>query len=214
MTTLQITAPPTEIDWRLASECIFPLHGVTVVEMDSPPEMFRGLYIPSDLEQDLWPDTGTVLASNGTALKPGDRVLCHPEDGKWLEEAQFGPYKAKNRVRMFGWAGDSPDAMQRIPWDESILAVMEGMKIKSLGGRNVLIRRDPVIQEQGGILLDSESTYRSQMATVEMIGDGARDVKQGDRVVYWSGARLDFYDESDPDLAMIREEHILAVVGN
>jgi co-chaperonin GroES (HSP10) len=217
MKTLQLTAEAGRADWAAGSKALRPLRGKVVVEMDPPPTMFRGLLVPQDMEYDLWPDTGTVLAVgeplDGQALDlyPGERVICHPDDGKWMEDAVFGSYRASCRVRMFGLTQNGL-TVERLAWDESVVARLEGKMIVPTGS-NVLIRRDPVVTvSSGGVLIDAESQERPQTATVVAVGSGCSEVKPSDRVVYWSGGRLDFYWAGDEDLAMVRERDILTRV--
>ena len=80
-------------------------------------------------------------------------------------------------------------------------------------GRNVLIRRDAVVRNEGGLLLPDDAVYRTCMATVLSVGPQVREVKVGDRVHYNPMGLLDFLFGEDPDLAVVTELGINAVIG-
>ena len=80
-------------------------------------------------------------------------------------------------------------------------------------GRNVLIRRDPAVRSESGLLLPDAATYRSCMATVVSVGSLVREVVVGDRVHYNPMGLLDFLFGDDPDLAVCTELGINAVIG-
>jgi co-chaperonin GroES (HSP10) len=79
-------------------------------------------------------------------------------------------------------------------------------------GRNVLIRRDPVVRSESGLLLPDSATYRSCMATVVSVGSQVREVRAGDRVHYNPMGLLDFLFGDDADLAVCTELGIHAVI--
>ena len=80
-------------------------------------------------------------------------------------------------------------------------------------GRNVLIRRDPVVRSESGLLLPDDATYRTCMATVVSVGSRVRGVKIGDRVHYNPMGLLDFLFGDDADLAVCTELGINAVIA-
>ena len=79
-------------------------------------------------------------------------------------------------------------------------------------GRNVLIRRDPVVRSERGLVLPDEATYRSCLATVVSVGSRVKEVRVGDRVHYNAVGLLDFLFGDDPDLAVCTELAINAVI--
>ena len=85
------------------------------------------------------------------------------------------------------------------------------MKLEATG-RNVLIRRDPVVRSENGVLLPDEAAYRSCLATVISVGSAVREVRVGDRVHYNPIGLLDFMFGADPDLAVCTELAINAVI--
>ena len=79
-------------------------------------------------------------------------------------------------------------------------------------GRNVLIRRDPVVRRENGLLLPDDAVYRTCMATVVSVGSQVREVSVGDRVHYNPMGLLDFLFSDDTDLAVCTELGINAVI--
>jgi hypothetical protein len=79
-------------------------------------------------------------------------------------------------------------------------------------GRNVLIRRDPVVRSEGGLLFPDDSVYRTCLGTVVSVGSLVREVRVGDRVHYSPMGLLDFLFGDDPDLAVCTELGINAVI--
>ena len=86
------------------------------------------------------------------------------------------------------------------------------MKIMPQGDR-VLVRKDKARTEtDSGILLTESEDKKSQIVTVEAIGDGVElSLHEGDRVMVssFSGQGVDLGDE---DLCMLRASEVVAVV--
>lgn len=79
-------------------------------------------------------------------------------------------------------------------------------------GKNIIIKRDATITSQNGIELPDSAVYRTCLATVVSVGSQVREVKVGDRIHYTGLSILDFLFGDDPDLAVLTEAGVLAVI--
>lgn len=220
-------------DWQLAAKTLKAFPGVCVVERLSLSEKIGSLYIPDRAHYTYYedddpvagfePSVGVVLAAGlGVPLFPGQVVIIRDGDGLEFEDFEAGPYKSKNPVLFFGRVvpeGEDeqpPGYIEDMPYEECISGVVEGMDIKQMLGKNILLERDEddvSRKTDSGIHLpDVVSENAASEATVKMVGDDVKGCKAGDRVIYHPLACLDFYDPENKRLRVVREMAILSVV--
>lgn len=232
-------------DFEAASRAISAAPGIVVCETLRGSDKVGSLYIPDRVSYTYYeddepfagfePSLGMVLAAGeGCWLTPGQIVIMRDGDGLEFEEFHAGDYHSKQPVRFFGMIvpeGEDerePGYIEKLPWEESLLGVVEGMDIKCMTGRNILLERDEDDVDRkldsGLILPDVVSENAQSIATVKMHGDGlrhffkvdrtgeVRKIQEGDRVVYHPMASLDFYDPENRRLRAVREMAVLAVI--
>ena len=214
------------VDFELASRAIKPLSGrFYAVEFPSV-DRIGSIWLSDGASSSLSSDLCVVIAvGEGVSLSPGDVVLVRPTHGDWIEDAVFGGYRAECRVRVYGLACSFEGEPVRVAWDECAPVrlpifdcrlpidnkTMNEQRLEATG-RNVLIRRDPVVRSEHGVILPDEAIYRTCMATVVSVGSQVQEVKAGDRVHYNPMGLLDFLFGEDPDLAVCTELGINAVI--
>lgn len=226
--TLQLTIKSKpDCDWQLAAENIGCLKGRVVVEMASADRMRGVLFMPDNVADNLRPDIGTVIAKgDDVPLQLGDVVAVRGYDGTWRENFAAGDYIAKDQVRFYGvfveWGCyGEPQASS---WWESVIAVLgDKMEIKEVLGDMVLVKRDPVLEEVGGVFLTEDQEYRTNAGTVVKVGPGkpgkdgkfvTTTVQVGQRVVYHPEGMLDIDSiDGDRDLCLMPEGSIEAVLA-
>lgn len=204
--------------------------GRVVVEMTPIQESLDGTFLVGARSAKRFrPNVGVVLACSPRVRKwhgsipiyeamdiqPGDAVLVHPKDGKRVIGATFGDYKPENQVVFLGAMTHLKRAIE-MPWSESIMARLkmtdEGVNVKPTNS-NVLLRLEPRQDRHGELFLPDVAQTRPDYATVLDVGCLVTDVSVGDRVVYLRESLAEvLVDENDPDLALIDEQGILAIV--
>lgn len=177
--------------------------------------------VPDTIGDNLRPDIGVVLASceplvvqkrKVRAPCPGTLVCVRPYDGTWLENADCGGYRPQGQIRIYG-AFVGFDGAERSNWWDSVIcgiAIDEraelggpSVRLKHPYGDKIVIRLDPIVQTDGGVILGDLSKYRNGMATVLAVGPLERDVKVGDRVsididmLLQTSLGLDLVDDRD-----------------
>lgn len=150
--------------------------------MDTPPSQIGNILLSDDTDQDR-PDSGVVLSSGVDWLTPGERVLVPPFAGIWFRDLMLSGYKFWE-ARFYGVADFSEFSEGEQDVKDIILASVDDHGILKPKNSNVLLRRDPVNDEQSGIILPDKSKYRNQKATVVAVGPDVKEVSPGDRVVY------------------------------
>lgn len=220
-------------DWQTASKYLACLPGVVAVERLSVPEKLGSLYLPDravhtyyeddDPVAGFEPSVGVVLSAGcGVDLEPGQVVIIRDGDGVEFEDFHAGSYRAKNPVLFFGVIvpqGEDerePGYVEDMPYDECILGVVEGMDIKEMTGKNILLERDEddvTRKTDSGIYLpDVAAENASSEAVVKMIGSGVTQCKPGDRVLYHPLGCNDFYDPENKRLRVVRELAVFSVI--
>ena len=95
------------------------------------------------------------------------------------------------------------------------------MKLRPLGDKILVKRKEPEIKTKSGIYLPETAKEKPQQATVLAVGDGKRldngqrakfQVNKGDTVIIgkWGGTELKVNDQ---DVLVMSEDEILAIVG-
>jgi len=201
------------------------LPGVVVVLMDPPEEEISGILLPDSADQDR-PDSGIILAApESYGLTAGDHVGVLPFAGIWFRDAVFNGYRFWE-IRYYGIADLCEyDSIRQEPTDLIPVSLHEGQTIQECIKPHadwVLLRRDPVNDQESGILLPDKAQYRSCKATVYGVGPNTRDVLLWDRVVYHGPAiSIDFQNllkfvpelEGDPkDYCLVKESGIYCVI--
>lgn len=220
-------------DYEAACWSIKAAPGIVACETIASAKKVGSLYIPDRVSYTYYeddepqagfePSLGMVISvGQGCWLTPGQIVIMRDGDGLEFEEFETQGYKAKNPIRFFGMIvpeGEDekePGYIEELPWEESLLGVVEGMDIKCMTGRNVLLERDEDDVDRkldsGLVLPDVVSENAQSIATVKMTGELVSGCKVGDRVVYHPMACLDFYDPENKRLRVVRERAILAVI--
>jgi len=201
------------IDWPTATRNIKCLAGRVVVEM-APAEKKRGLlFLPDKLAANERPDVGVVLAcGSDTQQNPGDCVVVRPYDGTWRTDFEAGDYKAQGDVRMYGVFGASQGECELYDWSDSILALLDSDLNMTPLKRNLLIKRDPTVKQEGLIQLSEGSEYRTNIGTVISVGEDCK-LAVGQRVIYHPQAMLECSVlDGDPDLGICSEDAIEALI--
>ncbi len=201
--------------------CLLPPRGRVVVEMLPEAERMGTVLLPEIVAGKFRPDVGVVLACGpDVSLKPGDTVCVRGYDGQWIDEFDAG-YRTSNQVRIYGKASQFQGELQEVPWSEGIplQIVQEGGELElTATHRNLVIRREPIVQREKGFLLPESAQYRTGLATIVSIGpqcdlvteDGPARI--GDRVCYDSRGEIDFAFGADPDLAIVPDVAINCVI--
>lgn len=95
------------------------------------------------------------------------------------------------------------------------------MKVKPLGDRIVVRRKQAEEKTAGGIVLPDTAKDKPQMGTVlatgpgKLLKDGSRrglQVKEGDTVLFTTWAGDEFKERGGDAILVMREEDVLAVV--
>lgn len=214
--TIQLLLTDHDIDYQKAT-CLKPPTGRVIVEMLPETGQIGPILLPDVVAGQFRPDVGIVLAVGpGVSLAPGATVCVRGYDGQWIEGFEAG-YRTSNQVRCYGAAAQYQGSMESYPWSDSIPLQIVGEFEMVATDRNVVIRRDPVVESESGFLLPDSAKYRTGKATVVSVGpcacldiDGGR-VSPGDRVVYDPRGELDFAFGGDPDLAIITDVAICCV---
>ena len=218
------------VDYELASRIIKPSPGrLWVLEWPNP-ERIGSIYVSDGAATSLKGDSCTVLAAGlGVDLSPGDTVLVSPTHGTWIEDGVFGSYRAEGRIRIYGmaWYLNDPHPQK---WDDSCpVKIVKEFRNTTHGGYSdfetehmqalgtkLIIKRDPIVESQSGILLSDNGRYRECTATVVSAGKKAMwhdsRVIPGVRVHYDPQGLLDTAFGDDPDLAIIDVQAVNAVI--
>ena len=202
-----------EIDWQSASKHIKCMHGRVVIEM-APAETKRGvIYLPDKFARNERPDVGVVLAAGqDTGLVPGSCVVCRGGDGTWRSGFVAGGYEAKGEVRCFGVFGAFQGECELYDWSDSLVAILHTDLSMTPLKKNLLIKRDATVTQDGSILLSENATYRTNIGTIVNRGSDC-ELPIGTRVIYHPRAMLecDILD-GDPDLGVCSEDSIEAII--
>lgn len=174
-----------------------------------------------DAAEEERPDSGIVLSSGVKGLEHGEHVLVPPYAGIWFRDLMLNGYKFWE-ARFYGVADYSEfcEGEQRV--EDIIPAAIDESGIVVPKWDWVLIKRDPVNDEQGGILLPDKAKYRSQKATVQAVGPLVTEVSPGDRVVYHGAMVVVGFkgiidmdptlDGKSEDYCMIKERGIYCII--
>ncbi len=202
-----------EIDWQNGSRHIRCPRGRVVIEM-APFEKKRGLiHLPDKVAGNERPDVGIVLsAGSDTGLRPGDAVVVRAYDGTWRTDFEAGTYKAKGEVRCYGVYGAAPGECELYDWSDSVLALLDNELNMTPLKRNLLVKRDPTVKQEGLIHLSDNSVYRTNIGTIVSAGPDS-EFSVGTRVLYNPNAMLQIdMIEGDPDLGVCSDDAIEAII--
>lgn len=213
---LSVKSLDHSIDYEIASRCIRVLDGRIAVEMLGKPSQVGAIELPPRVGGHLAPDVGVVLASQAVAVggerlaipmpQPGAVVLVRPYDGIQIDFADCGAYEPVNQVRVYGACMPISELIPAEWWDSVVceLSVIGGrVRLSHPCGDKIVLKLDPVVETDGGIILTDLAKYRSGMATVYAVGPMEKDVKPGDRVsvnieaLLQTGLGLDLSDDRD-----------------
>jgi len=218
--TIQLLLTEHGIDALAASSLHCP-KGVVLVEMLPESERIGTILLPDLVAGKFRPDVGIVLSAGpDVSLEPGAMVAVRPYDGQWLEDFEAGGYRTRNQVRVFGKSTPHQGVTETIPWAESVVCRVfpETLDMQAIHN-NLIIKRDPVVAEQNGLILPDLEKYRTGLAEVLSIGPKADlvsrsgPVKVGDRIHYDVRSELDFTFGGDPDMAIVPDIAVNFVVG-
>jgi co-chaperonin GroES (HSP10) len=210
--TLQLGEMGIDVNWCLASSLVKPLRGRFYAVESPEQEQHHGLYLSDGAKQSLKSDVCKVIAVGADCgLSPGDTILVRPDHGTWVEGFKVGPYHAEARVRIYGMAWTEDNDPIPLPWDLSAPIKLKDGQMNATG-TNIIIKRDAVIQERGGIYLPDSQTHRTCIGTVVSVGPSVTDIKAGERIHYDPTGLLDFLFGNDPDLAILRWEAVNAII--
>lgn len=223
--------------WQDAS-CLKPAPGVVYVEMAPYVEKRGELCLPEQVQQMDRADCGIVLAcgfERGNAsppkemeIRPGEMALVEPCRGTWLKDAQFGPYKAKGWVRVYGLSSGNWDEHHPYHWSEAILAVIddyhtEQKTIRAVGNW-LVVKKDKYEESKGGVLLTWQSQRHPGMGTIISAGQKAQKTgyEAGQRIQFPPGLTFDagYYEMShakefgldSEDYCILLADNVLAVI--
>ena len=140
------------------------------VQMDSLEEArpnTSSLVLPDNLRTAML-CSGTVVhcadeAALADGITPGKRVIGRPDGGTRIEGQDLGGYVAAN-LAVFGPVSASHDEVLMEPYEENILATIEGERL-CLKGTWVLLYRKAV-EREGMLWLPEKSQYKTGEATV------------------------------------------------
>jgi co-chaperonin GroES (HSP10) len=188
-----------------------PPSGVVLLEMLPEAESIGVILLPDVVAGKFRPDVAVVLATGpDVSLPVGATVAVRPYDGEWIEGFDVGNYATKNQVRFVGRATPNIGEIEAIAWDETIPLQFIGEDFDMVAtGRNLIIRRDPIVAKESGFDLPDPAKYRTGLGTVLSIGPDcdlatrAGEVSVGDRIHYNDLAVLDVAFGGDPDIAII-----------
>lgn len=85
--------------------------------------------------------------------------------------------------------------------------------VRPLGIRLLVRNEDAAEKTPGGILLPDSAKTKPNRGTVVRIGPKVADVKEGQTVLFGRYAGLEF-DPEDKSLVLLKEEDVLATVGD
>jgi len=212
--TLQIhlRSLPT-IDWQTASRSLKCLNGRVIVEMASFEKKKGVLFLPDKVAGNERSDVGVVLAAgNDTGLTVGQCVVTRCADGTHRSDFEAGDYKAVSDVRCYGVFGPTQGECELYDWSDSVLALLNSDLTMTPLRRNLLIKRDPVVKQEGMIQLSDASVYRTNIGTIVAAGELA-ELTVGTRVIYHPNAMLDVDQiDGDPDLGICSEDAIEGIL--
>ena len=107
------------VDLELASRVIKPLPGRFYAVEFPAVDRIGSIWLSDGASSSLSSDLCVVIAVGaGVDLSPGDVVLVRPTHGDWIEDAEFGSYRAEGRVRIYGAACEFQGEPVRVEWDE------------------------------------------------------------------------------------------------
>lgn len=170
----------------------------------------------NDNDGDQRPDVGVVVAVGlGVDLWPGDVVVVSPVGGTWRWGFQAGDYRPENEIRVYGIYCDETHAGQPeiIPWWLEIFAVMTDLYSIVPKGDQMLVKRDPIVKVEKGVILPDSAHYATNMGRVLSVGPDVENVRIGQRLIYSPYAAVNLvYPGKDPDTAMVREAGVEALL--
>lgn len=182
-----------------------------VVEMDPWTEQVGVIVLPDRVGGVLRPTSGTVIASPGPDVFPGERVIVERMVGLWLEPFEIPGYRAIGQVRIYGDATRSERHPRAYEPADGLIAVLEKKTMRPIRDR-VLLKRADVKTESRGFELPDASKFRGVQGTVvrcgpgRMLDSGEFDPvpwKPHDEVVYNPLApmvELEWMDETYPEI--------------
>lgn len=231
--TIQLPRKPFDVDWEACSR-LHPAPGVVYVEMQGYEEKKGELYLPDETKQRERADCGVVLACGcergddlpprEMEIRPGNTVLVEPYRGTFLKNAQFGDYKAKGWVRVYGLASGSWDEYHPTDWRQAILAVLDEKTTIRATGRWLFVKRDRIEESKGGVLLHDRAQKQSGKGTIVSAGADAQKLgyREGQRIHFPPGLTYDsgMYDVSHAeefgldcdDYSFLDSRNVLAVI--
>jgi co-chaperonin GroES (HSP10) len=130
------------------------------------------IFLPEVVSANLRPDVGIVLSAGpDVCMEAGAMVAVRPYHGQWVADFEVPGYRTANQVRFYGRFAAFEGESQALEWDESVLVRIfpEDESMQAVG-RNLIIRRAPIVREQGGLLLPDDEHYHTGLATVESVG--------------------------------------------
>jgi co-chaperonin GroES (HSP10) len=187
--------------------------GIVLVEMLPESDRVGSILLPDVVAGKLRPDVAVVLATGPNCSLPvGTLVAVRPYDGQWIEGFDIPGYSTKNQVRVIGRYVPAAGEIEPLDWDETIPLTFVGNEFDMVAsGRNIIIQRDPQIEEDHGIILPDKARHRSGLATVLSIGPQCDlltrvgPIEVGDRICYSPEGLLNVEFAGSPDMAIISD---------
>lgn len=174
---------PNPVDWESASRAVTAAKGTLAIAMDPEPKLTaQGLSMSDHACGTSRNDSGIVLWSGIPEISPGDRALVYPYTGEWFDGFELGGFRTDQMVRLFGISSTDEYELMRIDPLEDVPAIIEGERIVAKGHK-LLIRRDPMVEDQGGVFLTPRHSYRKCCATIYSAGERS-EYREGQRIVY------------------------------
>lgn len=170
-------------------------------------ERFSGIYVPEEAQYPI--SVATVILSSHPSYEPGDKVLAPFDYGKKIMDFDAGGLEMDGISATYGAAimeyVDERGAVQQKVVEVEMSSQLSA-KIKD-GIQPVddqmLILRDPLPEDENGILLLQKSKERRCTGRILEVGSKVQEVSPGDKVVYFS-AGIKWIDmESDEELRTI-----------
>lgn len=149
-------------------------------------------------------------------LRKGDLVLIRDGDGITFPNAKFGSYTASGEVIICGWGhvdDDDPGVMSLLPFDESVLAIMDNEFWRPLG-KNVVVEVIEAEVKSGEFFLVDAVQTRPSECIVIAVGEACdpERCRPGDHVLYHPLGEASFYDPTRKTYRIIREEAVLTII--
>jgi len=192
---------------------VCPTPGRVVVEMLPEQSQIGAILLPDVVAGKYRPDIGIVIATGpDVSLPVGATVCINPYWGEWIDGFEVPGYATTNQVRIYGATYPSRGEAERVPWDEAIpvhLVTEDGEVDMIATGKNLIIRREPLVEKQSGFDLPESAKYWTGLAEVLSIGPDCDlltrvgQVSVGDRIHHANEGVLDFAFADDEDMAII-----------